>query len=91
MMLHPTVQEFTNAKNVNRYTAVIAAAKGARYLIDKQNREREEAELNRDATSSKDSKPEIGFESEAVKAVSTAVSMIMDGSLEIVLPESENK
>ena len=86
MMLHPTVQELTGAKNVNRYTAVIAAAKGARLIVDKQNSEREENEIARDA-STRDQKNENVFEKEGIKAVSTAVQMIMNGEIEIKLPE----
>ncbi len=86
MILHPTVQEFSNAKHVNRYTAVIAAAKGARYLVNKQNREREEAEIARETSPVKDVKTEGIFEKEAVKAVSTAVEKIVNDEFKIVVP-----
>ena len=37
-MLYPSVQQMTNEK-VNRYALVIATAKGARYINDKQNKD----------------------------------------------------
>ena len=66
MLLHPTVQELTSQKHVNRYTIVIATAKGARYLVDKENREREEAELLRETNPVKDSKSDDIFERKIV-------------------------
>lgn len=89
MILHPTVQELTNMKKVNRYTAVIAAAKGARYIVNQQNREREEAELLRDITSTKDIPAGEGlFDRESKKAVSMAVEKLVNDDFKIVLPDS---
>lgn len=86
MLLHPTVQELTSQKRVNRYTVVIATAKGARYLVDKENREREEAELLRETNPVKDSKSDDIFERECEKPVSEAVRKIVDDEFKIIVP-----
>ena len=83
-MLYPSVQQMTNDK-VNRYALVIATAKGARYINDKQNKEREEAELKREEHG-KDVKLPTG---EAVneKAVSVTIRELCDEEFKIILPE----
>ena len=84
-MLYPSVQQMTNEK-VNRYALVIATAKGARYINDKQNKEREEAELKRDEHV-KDVKLPTS-ESVNEKAVSVTIRKLCDDEFKIVLPES---
>ena len=86
MLLHPTVQELTSQKHVNRYTIVIATAKGARYLVDKENREREEAQILRETNPVKDSKSDDIFERECEKPVSEAVRKIDDDEFKIIVP-----
>ena len=84
-MLYPSVQQMTDEK-VNRYALVIATAKGARYINEKQNKEREEAEIKREEHG-KDVKLPTG---DAVneKAVSVTIRKLCDGEFTIVLPES---
>lgn len=88
MILYPTVQELTNMKQVNRYTAVIAAAKGARYLVEKQNLERNEMDFMRDPVPPKEVAGESIFAKEAKKAVSTAVDKLVKDEFKIVLPSN---
>ncbi len=83
-MLYPSVQQMTNEK-VNRYALVIATAKGARYINDKQNKEREEAELKREEHS-KDIKLPTG-DSVNEKAVSVTIEKLRNGEFKIVLPD----
>jgi DNA-directed RNA polymerase omega subunit len=86
-MLYPTVQQLTAAKKVNRYSLVIATAKGARFITDKTNREREEAEAKRDSDRfAKDAKIETTYDLETQKPVSIAVEKIVDDEFKIVMP-----
>ncbi len=74
-MLYPSVQDMTN-DSVNRYMLVIAAAKGARYLTYKQNKERDLYEVGKES----EGQPEETGE----KAVSLAVDRLYDGRFKIV-------
>ena len=44
-MVKPSIAELSQNDKYNRYTLVIAAAKGARYVIDKENYEKEHPEI----------------------------------------------
>ncbi|MEG1743649.1 MAG: hypothetical protein RR246_05735 [Clostridia bacterium] len=86
-MLYPTIQQLTKGK-INRYSLVIATAKGARFITDKYNRELEESSSHRDNDKiSKDSKPEVLGTNVNDKAVSLTVGRINSGEYKIVIPK----
>ncbi|MBO4452528.1 MAG: DNA-directed RNA polymerase subunit omega [Clostridia bacterium] len=78
MMLYPTVQELTNEK-VNRYKLVIATAKCARHIVEKEaaseGDDKRRYELER--------RSEIS-DQECEKPVSVAVRKIHDGEYKIL-------
>jgi hypothetical protein len=76
------------SKDINRYALVIATAKGARIITDKLSKEREEAELRRDA---KDTKPQLTPDSVNEKAVSVTIERLCTGEYKVVLPEELKK
>lgn len=82
-MLYPSVQQMTNER-VNRYALVVATAKGARYVNEKFEKQRQELELQHD-DQSKDSKS-FNLESLDEKAVSIAISKIQNNEFKIILP-----
>ena len=43
-MVKPSIADLSQNNKYNRYTLVMAAAKGARYVIDKENYEKEHTE-----------------------------------------------
>ncbi len=83
MMLYPTVQDLTNDK-VNRYKLVIATAKCARHIIDKNNEEMAMEDQSRTENDrfSKNAKGENILLSE--KPVSIAVQKLYDGEYKIL-------
>lgn len=89
MMLYPSIQQLTKGK-INRYELVIAAAKGARHVtqknIDEQAKLLEKKGLER--TGSKDYKA-VNTPGETLKekAVSIAIKNIADGTYKIISAE----
>lgn len=77
-MLYPSVQELTN-KDVNRYMLVIAAAKGARYITNKQNQVDEYYE------SRKEFEKTAEEEDPNEKAVSSAVQKLQQGEFSVIV------
>ncbi|MBE6649198.1 MAG: DNA-directed RNA polymerase subunit omega [Ruminococcaceae bacterium] len=77
MMLYPTIQELTEGK-INRYELVIAAAKGARKVIEKdiEIREAEQKKKELERAGSKEKKPVVVGENLPEKAVTIAIKKI---------------
>ncbi len=76
MMLYPTVAQLTDDK-INRYNLVIAAAKGARHIIDKAN----ETYENEDGQVVTSPEEELLL---SEKPVSIAVKKLYDGEFKII-------
>ena len=76
-MVKPSIAELSQNNKYNRYTLVMAAAKGARYVIDKENYEKEHPELEQYkavATGKKNEKVEE-------KPVKEAINMLHSGEI----------
>ena len=86
MMLYPTIQELTGGK-INRYELVIAAAKGARKVIEKdiEKREAEQKKKELDKNAPKEKKAPVVGENLSEKAVTIAIKKIHAGEFAISL------
>ena len=86
MMLYPTIQELTGGK-INRYELVIAAAKGARKVIEKdiEVREAEQKKKDLERANSKEKKAPVIGENLPEKAVTIAIKKIHAGAFSISL------
>ena len=83
MMLYPTIQELTGGK-INRYELVIAAAKGARIVIEKDIEIREAEQKKKDLErTTKEKKPPVIGENLPEKAVTIAIKKIHSGAFSI--------
>ncbi len=86
MMLYPTIQELTGGK-INRYELVIAAAKGARIVIEKDIEAREaeqrKKEFEKPSTNPKEKKAPVIGENLPEKAVTIAIKKIHSGTFTI--------
>lgn len=83
MMLYPTIQELTEGK-INRYELVIAAAKGARKVIERDIEIREaEQKKDLDRTAPKEKKPPVVGENLPEKAVTIAIKKIYAGAFSV--------
>ena len=84
-MVKPTIAELSQNNKYNRYTLVMAAAKGARYVIDKENYAKEHAEYEqlKNVASAGGKKVEVSDE----KPVKEAINMIYNGEMLIKLPD----
>lgn len=89
-MVKPSIAELSQNNKYNRYTLVMAAAKGARYVIDKENYEKEHPEMEQYKTLSTVKKAEKAEE----KPVKEAINMLHRGEIsirntknEVVVPE----
>ncbi len=86
MMLYTTIQDLTKGK-INRYELVIATAKGARIVIEKdiEQREAEQKKKEVEHTTPRDKKaPAIG-ENLSEKAVTLSIKKIYSGDFSISL------
>jgi DNA-directed RNA polymerase omega subunit len=86
MMLYPTIQELTEGK-INRYELVIATAKGARKVIEKdiEVRESEQKKKELDRSSTKEKKAPVVGENLPEKAVTIAIKKIYAGQFSVSL------
>ena len=84
MMLYPTIQELTEGK-INRYELVIAAAKGARIVIEKdiEVREAEQKKKELERVGTKEKKAPVVGENLPEKAVSIAIKKIYSGDFSV--------
>lgn len=80
-MVKPTLAELSKNNQYNRYTLVMAASKGARYVIDRDNYEKDHPELEHykaltGSSAKKNDKNEI-------KPVMEAIDMLYKGEIRI--------
>ena len=80
-MSKPSIAELSKNNKYNRYTLVMAAAKGARYVIAKENYEKEHPQ--NDMFGFNLNKPDIDYNDKPVK---NAIKMFHDGDMMIKLP-----
>ena len=78
-MVKPSIAELSQNNKYNRYTLVMAAAKGARYVIDKENYEKDHPEIDQYKTLSTGKKAEKVEE----KPVKEAINMLHSGEIRI--------
>ncbi len=78
-MVKPSIAELSQNNKYNRYTLVMAAAKGARYVIDKENYEKEHPEFEQYKTLATGKKTEKVEE----KPVKEAINMLYSGEIRI--------
>lgn len=84
-MVKPSIAELSQNNKYNRYTLVMAAAKGARYVIDKENYEKAHPELEQYKVLTTGKKSEKVEE----KPVKEAINMLHKG--EIVIRDTAEK
>ena len=84
-MVKPSIAELSQNNKYNRYTLVMAAAKGARYVIDKENYEKAHPELEQYKVLTTGKKTEKVEE----KPVKEAINMLYRG--EIVIRNTAEK
>ena len=84
-MVKPSIAELSHNNKYNRYTLVMAAAKGARYVIDKENYEKAHPELEQYKVLTTGKKSEKVEE----KPVKEAINMLHRG--EIVIRDAADK
>lgn len=76
-MVKPSIAELSQNNKYNRYTLVMAAAKGARYVIDKENYEKEHPEVEQYKAITTGKKNEKVEE----KPVKEAINMLHNGEI----------
>lgn len=84
-MVKPSIAELSQNNKYNRYTLVMAAAKGARYVIDKENYEKAHPELEQYKVLTTGKKTEKVDE----KPVKEAINMLHRG--EIIIRDTVEK
>ena len=84
-MVKPTIAELSNGDKYNRYTLVTMAAKGAKYVTDRENYDK--AHPERDAFGYVEEKIEIDYNNKPVK---NAIKLFSEGKILIKLsPEAQ--
>lgn len=81
-MVKMSISELSQNNKYNRYTLVMAAAKGARYVIDKENYEKEHPEFEQYKVLTTGKKAEKNEE----KPVLQAINMLYNGEMLIKAP-----
>lgn len=84
-MVKPSIAELSQNNKYNRYTLVMAAAKGARYVIDRENYEKSHPELEQYKAMSAGKKNDKADE----KPVKEAINMLYNG--EILIRDTAEK
>ena len=84
-MVKMSISERSQNNKYNRYTLVMAAAKGARYVIDKENYEKEHPEYEQYKVLTTGKKPEKSEE----KPVMQAIGMLYNGEM-LIKTHGEN-
>lgn len=79
-MVKPSIEELTKGK-YNRYILVIATAKSARYITEKQNREKENEQAPTDRFKFDSDKTGKKYPDE--KPVKVAINLLNDGEFRI--------
>lgn len=84
-MVKPSIAELSKDNKYNRYTLVMAAAKGARYVIDKENYDKKHPELEQYKALTTGKKTEKVEE----KPVKEAINMLHKGEILIKTPDEQ--
>ncbi len=86
-MIKPTINQLSQNNKYNRYTLVMAAAKGARYVIERDNYNKLHPEYEQfRAMTAGITLPKKG-EKEELKPVMEAIRMMHEGELFIKTPD----
>lgn len=85
-MVKPTIAELSNGDKYNRYMLVTMAAKGAKYVTDRENYDK--AHPERDNFGYPEEKIEIDYNNKPVK---NAISLFHNGEILIKLPPEAQK
>lgn len=89
-MIHPSISELTQDKDVNRYSLVVATAKCARIITDEYVRQREYAEklaFNKESDKKASIAGMIKKEYRDEKAVKTAINGLYNGEFQMINPD----
>ncbi len=86
-MVKPSISELSKGNTYNRYMLVMMAAKGAKYVVDRENYAKEHAD-SADLLYSKENDIEIDFNNKPVK---NAIKLFHEGKMFIKLPEETKK
>ena len=85
-MVKPSIAELSQGNKYNRYMLVMMAAKGAKYVIDRENFEK--ASSTPDNTVAVDDGFEIDYDNKPVK---NAITLFHQGKMMIKLPDETVK
>jgi DNA-directed RNA polymerase subunit K/omega len=86
-MVKPTIAELSCGNRYNRYMLVMMAAKGAKYVIDKENYEKDHPEI----------RGQMGYDTDDMqidydkKPVTNAIRLFNEGKIQIKLPPEAEK
>lgn len=86
-MVKPSIAELSKGNTYNRYMLVMMAAKGAKYVTDRENFAKEHAD-EADMLYSASNEIEIDFNNKPVK---NAIKLFHEGKMNIKLPEETIK
>ncbi|MBQ7400308.1 MAG: hypothetical protein IJW06_07615 [Clostridia bacterium] len=86
-MVKPSIAELSKGNTYNRYMLVMMAAKGAKYVTDRENYAKEHAD-DIDALYGSSNEIEIDFNHKPVK---NAIKLFHEGKMLIKLPEETVK
>lgn len=86
-MVKPTIAELSKGNTYNRYMLVMMAAKGAKYVVDRENYAKEHAD-SAQAIFERENNLEIDFNNKPVK---NAIKLFHEGKMLIKLPEETIK
>ena len=85
-MVKPSISELSKGNTYNRYMLVMMAAKGAKYVVDRENYQKENADSAEVMFSTNEI--EIDFNNKPVK---NAIKLFHEGKMLIKLPEETIK
>lgn len=85
-MVKPSISELSKNNTYNRYTLVMMAAKGAKYVVDRENFAKEHPELAEIRYN--ENEIEVDFNNKPVK---NAIKLFHEGKIKIKLPEEAEK
>ncbi len=86
-MVKPTIAELSKGNTYNRYMLVMMAAKGAKYVVDRENYAKEHAD-SVDSVFERENNLELDFNNKPVK---NAIKLFHEGKILIKLPEEAIK
>ncbi len=86
-MVRPTIAELSKGNTYNRYMLVMMAAKGAKYVVDRENYAKEHAD-SAEAIFERENELELDFNNKPVK---NAIKLFHEGKMLIKLPEEAIK